>query len=89
VIVSLLQTSSNAINSLSELMDSPFRLSMNNMDYNTKLVNVRSIVVQCCNVAMLQCCSAVVFQCVIVNCNPANTDVAVRTSCLYIYIYIY
>jgi hypothetical protein len=41
VIVSLLQTSSNAISSLSELIDSPFRLSMLNMDYNTKLVNVR------------------------------------------------
>jgi len=42
VIVSLLQTSSNAITSLAELIDSPFRLSMRNMAYNTKLINVRS-----------------------------------------------
>jgi len=42
VIVSLLQTSSNAISSLAELIDSPFRLSMRNMAYNIKMVNVRS-----------------------------------------------
>ena len=40
IIVSLLQTSSDAINTLTELMDSSFRLSMEDISYNTNYVNV-------------------------------------------------
>ncbi|KAJ4439298.1 hypothetical protein ANN_07420 [Periplaneta americana] len=39
IIVSLLQTPSDAINTLTELLDSPFKLSMRNISYNTKYVN--------------------------------------------------
>ncbi|XP_069704782.1 ionotropic receptor 75a-like [Periplaneta americana] len=39
IIVSLLQMSSNTINSLSELLDSSFTLSMKNIIYNTNFVN--------------------------------------------------
>ncbi|KAJ4439296.1 hypothetical protein ANN_07418 [Periplaneta americana] len=39
IIVSLLQTPSDAINTLTELLDSPFKLSMRDISYNTKYVN--------------------------------------------------
>ncbi|KAJ9593929.1 hypothetical protein L9F63_014643 [Diploptera punctata] len=39
IIVSLLQTPSEAINSMSELIDSPFKLSMRDFVYNIKLVD--------------------------------------------------
>jgi len=41
IIVSLLQMSSNAVNTITELIDSPFQLSMEDFTFNTKLVNVR------------------------------------------------
>ena len=41
IIVSLLQMSSTAVNTLTELMDSPFKLSMEDASYNKNLVNVR------------------------------------------------
>jgi hypothetical protein len=41
IIVSLLQTPSDAVNTLTELINSPFHLSMEDLTYNTKLVNVR------------------------------------------------
>jgi len=42
IIVSLLQTTSTAINSLRDLMDSPFTLSMNEVATNMNYVNVSS-----------------------------------------------
>lgn len=40
IIVSLLQTTSSAINSISELMNSQFKLSMRNITYSITYVNV-------------------------------------------------
>ena len=36
-----------------------------------------------CNVVLLQCRSVAIFQYVIVNCDPASTDVAAPTSNTY------
>jgi hypothetical protein len=41
IIVSLLQMPSDNVNTLTELIDSPFQLSMEDFSYNTQLVNVR------------------------------------------------
>jgi hypothetical protein len=41
IIVSLLQTPSEAVNTLTELIESPFQLSMEDVSYNTQYVNVR------------------------------------------------
>jgi len=58
IIVSLLQTSSNAINSLTDLLDSSFKLSMREIDYNTKLVNVRSSSILVFTVLSISYCSS-------------------------------
>jgi hypothetical protein len=43
IIVSLLQTTSTAINSLKDLMHSPYKLSMNDVATNMNYVNVSSV----------------------------------------------
>jgi hypothetical protein len=43
IVVSLLQTSSTAVNSLRDLMDSPFTLSMNEVASHMNYVNVSLI----------------------------------------------